>query len=119
MFIKGHIEWRGEHAVHPDAQKVDFSADEDYVVTPLLQGFADVLNQYTKGFKEWKVGEPQTIFRKAFAPFGLAEGQIFMEYDLILVLNGMMFWGARHVDGRGFNTEENRPANLQIPMIRR
>jgi hypothetical protein len=46
-------------------------------------------------------------------------GQIFMEYDLIFVLNGMMFWGARHVDGRGFDTEENRPANLQIPMIKR
>ena len=50
---------------------------------------------------------------------GLAEGQIFKEYDLIFVLNEMMFWGARNVDGRGFDREENRPTNLQIPLIRK
>ena len=116
MSIKGHIEWRGEHAITPGAQKVDFSADEEYVVTPMIQGFADILNQSTKGFSEWKVGESQSILKKAFVPFGLAEGQVFKEYDLVYVLNNMMFWGARHVDGRGFDTEENRPTNLQIPM---
>ena len=78
-----------------------------------------MLNQYTKGFNEWKVGDPQSIFKKAFPPFGLAEGKIFKEYDLIHILDGMMFWGARNVDGRGFDTEENRPTNLQIPMIKR
>ncbi|AYB34833.1 hypothetical protein [Chryseolinea soli] len=119
MSITGHIEWCGDHAVVPNTQKVDFSADEEYIVTPLLQGFADVLNQYTKGFNEWKVSEPQSIFKKAFAPFGLTEGNIFKEYDLIYVLNDMMFWGARHVDGRGFDTEENRPTSLQIPMVRK
>src|ERR1700741_1684598 len=55
MSIKGHIEWRGEHPAAPGAQKVDFSADEEYMVTPLSQSFADILNQYTKGFNEWKV----------------------------------------------------------------
>ena len=119
MFIKGHIQWRGEHPIASGAQKVDFAADEEYTVTPLLQGFADILNQYTKGFDEWKVGEPQNIFKKAFTPFGLAEGQIFKEYDLICVFNDMMFWGARNVDGRGFDKEENRPTNLQIPLIRK
>ena len=119
MFIKGHLQWRGEHPIATGAQKVDFAADEEYTVTPLLQGFADILNQYTKGFDEWKVGEPQSIFKKAIAPFGLAEGQIFKEYDLIYVFNDMMFWGARNVDGRGFDKEENRPTNLQIPLIKR
>src|SRR5260221_10233458 len=116
MSIKGHIEWRGEHAITPGAQKVDFSADEEYVVTPMIQGFADILNQYTKGFSEWKVGESQSILKKAFVPFGLAAGQVFKEYDLVYVLNSMMFWGARHVCGRGFDTVENRPTNLQIPI---
>jgi hypothetical protein len=119
MQIKGHMEWRGEHPIAPGAQKVDFSADEEYIVTPLVQGFADVLNQYTKGFDEWKVGEAQNILKKPFAPFGLAEGQIFKEYDLIYVYNDMMFWGARNIDGRGFDTEENRPTNLQIPLTRK
>ena len=118
MSIKGHIQWRGDHPIAPGAQKVDFTADEEYAVTPLIQGFADVLNQYTRGFDQWKVGETQSILRKAFAPFGLAEGQIFKEYDLIYTSAGMMFWGARNIDGRGFDTEENRPTNLQIPMVR-
>ena len=119
MFIKGHIQWHCEHPVAAGAQKVNFAADEEYTVTPLLQGFADILNQYTKGFDEWKVGEPQSILKKTFPPFGLAEGQIFKEYDLIYVFNDMMFWGARNVDGRGFDKEENRPTNLQIPLIKR
>ena len=118
MDIKGHTEWKGEHPVAPGAQKVDFIADEGYSVTPLLQGFADVLNQYTKESNTWKVSETQSILGKVFAPFGLAEGQIFKEYDLVYLYNDMMFWGARNIDGRGFDTEENRPTNLQIPMIR-
>lgn len=119
MFINGHMEWQGEHAITAGAQKVNFAADAEYNVTPLLQGFADVLSQYTKGFNQWKVGETQSIFKKAFVPFGLSEGQLFKEYDLIYVLDDMMFWGARHVDGRGFDKEENRPTNLQIPLTRK
>jgi hypothetical protein len=118
MSINGHIEWLGDHPIAPGAQKVNFSADDEYRVTPLVQGFADILNQYTKGFNEWKVGESQSIMNKAFPPFGLVKGQIFKEYDLIYLFSGMMFWGARNVDGRGFDTEANRPTNLQIPMIR-
>ena len=60
----------------------------------------------------------QSIFRKSFAPFGLTEGVDFKEYDLVYVTHEMLFWGARNVDGRGFDTEANRPTNLQIPLIR-
>jgi hypothetical protein len=118
MSINGHVEWLGEHPIAPGARRVNFSADVEYRVRPLLQGFADVLNQYTRGFDEWRIGASQSILKKAFPPFGLAEGQIFEEYDLIYVFADMMFWGARNVDGRGFDTEANRPTNLQIPMIR-
>lgn len=119
MAIKGHTEWRGTHPIAAGAQMVDFSADEEYMVTPMLQGFVDILKQYTSDFNEWKIGESQSILRKKFVPFGLAEGQIFKEYDLIYIFNNMMFWGARNVDGRGFDKEENRPTNLQIPLIRK
>ena len=43
--IKGHVIWRGPHPVAAGAQKVDFVADEAYEVTPLIPGFADLLNQ--------------------------------------------------------------------------
>ncbi|MEI9921653.1 MAG: hypothetical protein WDO14_23110 [Bacteroidota bacterium] len=119
LVIKGSIQWAGEHPIAKDAYKVNFIADEAYDVTPLLQGFADVLNQIaSKGYEPWKVNETQSIFKKAFAPFGLAEGQVFSEFDLICIFNNMMFWGARNVDGRGFDTEANRPTNLQIPLYR-
>lgn len=117
--IKGHIVWQGEHLIADGAQKVKFVADEAYEVTPLIQGFADVVNQIAgKEFDKWEVNATQSILGKAFPPFGLSEGQIFTEHDLIYVSSDMLFWGARNVDGRGFDTEENRPTNLQIPLVR-
>lgn len=119
IFIKGHMAWQGAHPIAEGAQKVDFIADKGYEVTPLLQGFADVLNQIAgEGYARWEVGGTQSIFGKGFAPFGLAEGTNFMEFDLVHVRDDLLFWGARHVDGRGFDTEENRPTNLQIPLVR-
>ncbi len=118
--IAGHMFWRGEHPIAPGAQKVDFLADEAYAVTPLIQPFADVLNKVaTGGYARWEIGGKQDIFGKAFAPFGLAEGQHFKEHDLVYLWRELLFWGARNIDGRGFDTEENRPTNLQIPMTRK
>lgn len=117
--IAGHMTWRGDHPVAPGAQSVDFAADEAYAVTPLLPPFADVLAKVaTDGYAPWKVGEKQSILGKAFAPFGLAKGAVFKEFDLVHLESGMLFWGARHPDGRGFDSEANRPQNLQIPLVR-
>src|ERR1700688_1320582 len=72
--IGGHMLWQGAHPIAPGAQKVDFVADESYEVTPLAQGFADVLNKIASaGYAPWAVNLSQSIFRKAFAPFGLEE----------------------------------------------
>ena len=119
ILIRGHIVWQGDHPIAAGAQKVNFIADTTYEVTPLVQGFADAMNQVaSKGFNKWELNGTQSVMGKAFAPFGLAEGQTFAEYDLIYVHDNMLFWGARNVDGRGFDTEENRPTNLQIPLVR-
>ena len=118
--IGGHILWQGPHPIAPGAQKVDFVADESYEVTPLAQGFADVLNKVAvDGYGAWAVNAPQSIFGKIFVPFGLKQGANFMEYDLVYLRGDLLFWGARNIDGRGFDTEQNRPTNLQIPMIRK
>ena len=120
IVIAGHMLWRGDHPIAIGAQKVDFIADEAYEVTPLLQGFADLLNQVAaQGFAKWEAGHAQSVFGKTFAPFGLTAGKNFMEYDLVYLSHDMLFWGARNVDGRGFDTEQNRPTNLQIPLIRK
>lgn len=119
IVIQGHMIWRGPHAIAAGAQKVDFIADEGYTVTPMLPGFADLLNKVAStGYQPWQVGQTQSVFGKAFVPFGLVAGRNFMEFDLVHLSHGLLFWGARHVDGRGFDSEENRPTNLQIPMSR-
>ncbi len=118
--LRGHMRWQGEHPIAQGAQKVDFVADEDYVVTPLAQAFADVLDRVAgAGYAKWEVNAPQRVFAKSFAPFGLVEGRNFMEYDLVYLRGDMLFWGARHVDGRGFDSEANRPTSLQIPLVRK
>jgi hypothetical protein len=118
--IGGRMLWQGAHPIVSGAQKVDFIADESYEVTPLAQGFADILNKVASaGYAPWAVNSPQSIFGKTFAPFALKEGTNFMEYDLVYLRGDLLFWGARNIDGRGFDTEQNRPTNLQIPMVRK
>jgi hypothetical protein len=112
--IGGHMLWQGPHPIAAGAQKVD------YEVTPLAQGFVDVLNKVAvAGYAPWAANSPQSIFGKSFVPFGLKEGTNFMEYDLVYLRGDLLFWGARNIDGRGFDTEQNRPTNLQIPLIRK
>lgn len=117
--LVGHMAWVGPHPIADGAQKVDFTADEAYAVTPLLPPFADILNKVAaNGYAKWEVGGRQSVFGKPFAPFGLVEGQTFKEYDLVHIARDLLFWGARNIDGRGFEAEENRPTNLQIPLVR-
>jgi hypothetical protein len=120
IVLGGHMVWRGPHPIAAGAQKVDFIADDAYEVAPLAQGFADALNRVAhEGFSPWQVNGAQSVLGKTFAPFGLVAGKYFQEFDLVYLRQDLLYWGARHVDGRGFDTEENRPTNLQIPLARR
>jgi len=119
ILIKGHNVWQGEHTVAPGAQLLDYIADIAYEITPLIQGFADAINKApTPGLNPWEVNVTQDIKAKAFPAFGLSEGQIYVDYDLVYICNDLLFMGSKHVDGRAFDTPENRPTNLQIPLIR-
>jgi hypothetical protein len=86
--------WQGDHPIAALAQKLTFIADDEYEVTPLSLGFADTMNQVaSKVFDKGEVHRTQSIFKKAFPPFGLAEGQVFLEYDLVYLHNDRLFWG--------------------------
>ena len=50
--------------------------------------------------------------------FHIEEGQIVGDYDLIYFKHGLLFMGAKHVDGTPFDKVENRPHQLQIPLER-
>jgi hypothetical protein len=48
--------------------------------------------------------------------FNIKEGQIAADYDLIYFKNGLLFMGAKHVDGTPFDQPERRPHQLQVPL---
>ena len=84
IILKGRTVWQGEHPIAPGAQKIDYIADEAYDITPLIQGFADAMNAAAGShYEKWEVGNTQSILGKAFAPFGLSEGQVYGEFDLV------------------------------------
>jgi hypothetical protein len=119
IVIKGHNLWGEAHPIAQDAYNLDYVADKAYEVTPLHQGFADVANRFpANGLNTWEVNVMQDLIGKAFPLFSLVEGQTYVDYDLIYVYNDMLFNGSKNVDGRPFDEPENRPTNLQIPLVR-
>ncbi|GAB3920737.1 hypothetical protein [Larkinella terrae] len=120
IVIRGHNVWQGEHPLASGAFKVDYVADEAYEVTPLHPGFADAVNRFpTSDLNRWEVGVTQDVKEKGFPAFGLTEGEIYVDYDLIYIYNDLFFNGSKNVDGRAFDKPENRPTNLQVPLIRK
>lgn len=118
--IKGHLQWQGEHPVAAGAQKVDYVADKAYEVTPLHAGWVDAVNRIpAKGLNKWELNVMQDLKGKAFPAFGLTEAKIYVDYDLIYIYDDMLFNGSKNVDGRPFNKPENRPTNLQVPLVRK
>lgn len=120
MLIKGHIAFDGEHPIAQGAYKLNYVADGGFEVTPLHQGFADIANKFpAKGINKWEVNVMQDVKGKTFPVLDLKEEQDFKECDLIYIFNDMLFNGSRNIDGRPFDKPENRPTNLQIPLIRK
>lgn len=118
--FKGHTVWGKPHPIAEGAYEIDYILDQGFEVTPLHQMFADQLNQApTAGLSAWKVNVTQDIKGKEFPLFGIKAGQTVGDYDLIYVRDGLLFMGAKHVDGRGFDRPENRPTNLQVPLCRK
>jgi len=120
IVIKGHLVWQGDHPIAPGAQKVDYVADDAYEITPLHQGFADAVNQFpSTELGKWEINVMQDVKGIEFPVFGLTGGQIYVDYDLIYIYDDMLFNGSKNVDGRAFDKPENRPSNLQVPMVRK
>lgn len=118
--IKGHLVWQGEHPLVEGAYKVDYVADIAYDLSPLHDNFAMILNKIAAtGFEKWEINVSQSVKGRSFAAFGLEEGQVYVDYDLIYVYNDLLFNGSKNVDGRPFDKPANRPTNLQVPLRRK
>ena len=117
--FKGHLNWGNAHPIADGAWEIDYVLDKGFGVTPMNDDVAAMLNQgLPEGMTPFQAGVKQDILQKAFPMFNIVEGQIVTDFDLIYFKNGMLFMGAKHVDGTPFDKQEHRPHQLQIPLIR-
>lgn len=117
--FKGHLKWGEEHPIANGAWKIDYVLDEGFAVTPLNDQAAMMLNAgLPEGMSPFVTNEKKDILQQAFPMFNIIEGQIVSDYDLIYFKNGLLFMGAKHVDGTPFDKPENRPHQLQIPLVK-
>ena len=117
--FKGQLNWGKAHAIADGAWEVDYILDEGFGVTPKNDQVAAMLNQGKPAdLPDFQTGVKQDILKRAFPMFNIVEGQVVSDYDLIYFTNGLLFMGAKHVDGTPFDKAENRPHQLQIPLQR-
>ncbi|MEM6327951.1 MAG: hypothetical protein AAF791_12600 [Bacteroidota bacterium] len=117
--FRGHLHWHGPHPIADGAFSVDYVLDTGFDVTPLNPSAADMLNAMpAEGVPPFEAGVTQSILGKPFPLFNMVEGQTVVDYDLLYLRDGMLFFGAKHVDGTPFDSPENRPHQLQVPLVR-
>lgn len=117
--FKGHLHWGEPHPIADGAWMIDYVLDEGFSITPLHEQAVAMLNQMAApGVAPFAVGVKQDLLKKAFPLFNIEEGQIVADHDLIYFSHGMLFMGAKHVDGTPFDKPERRPHQLQIPLAR-
>ncbi|NJN96109.1 MAG: hypothetical protein HC875_19385 [Anaerolineales bacterium] len=117
--FKGSLHWGNPHPIAEGAWEIDYVLDEGFGVTPMHGDAAAMLNQIpVEGLPPFEAGVKQDILQKPFPLFNIEAGQIVSDYDLIYFNHGMLFMGAKHVDGTPFDKPERRPHQLQIPLAR-
>jgi len=115
--FKGGLKWGNQHPIAQGAWEIDYLLNEGFGVTPRHENAAVMLNQgLVEGVAPFEVGVKQDILKKAFPMFNIVEDQIVSDYDLIYFSHGMLFMGAKHVDGTPFDRPDRRPHQLQIPL---
>ena len=121
MQIAGHVKYGDPLPITSGAYEADYVADEGFSITLLNSAFVSALNSIPQpeGIQPWELHVPQDVLGKSVPAFGLKAGEYFIEYDLIYIHDNLLFNGSRNVDGRPFDKPENRPTNLQVPLIRK
>lgn len=117
--FKGELKWGNSHPIARGAWEIDYILNEGFAVTPLNPQAAEMLNGgLPDDMESFETNIKKDILGKAFPIFNIVEGQIVADYDLIYFKNGLLFMGAKHVNGTPFDKPENRPHQLQIPLER-
>jgi len=115
--FKGDLVWGDTHPIADGAWNIDYILNKGFAVTPLNDEATAMLNMgLPEGMTPFVPNEKKDILGKAFPMFHIEEGQIVGDYDLIYFRHGLLFMGAKHVDGTPFDKPGNRPHQLQIPL---
>lgn len=107
----GHLVWHGPHPVASGAFSVDYVCDTTFAITPRTEESAAIFNVGVQG--------PQSVFAVGRRTSVLGQRPVIVDHDLLLVREGFLFMGAKHVDGGQFDSPAARPVALQIPLIRK
>lgn len=122
----GEVKWRDRNPAADGAWSQDYVLNKKLELTVLAPPVADKLNMLPAGAcgdGKFVIGEKRDILGKPCALLKFVEGsQYVIDHDFLYVREDtpdMLFMGAKHVDGTGFYSPENRPqVGLQQPLIR-
>ena len=64
MFIKGHIEWQGEHSITAGAQKVNFAAMKNTLLLHYCKALLTFLTSTRKDLKNGKLANHKVFLKK-------------------------------------------------------
>lgn len=117
--FKGKLNWGDAHPIAEGAWNIDYILSEGFSVTPLHEQAVAMLNQVRpENIAPFELNKTSDILKMSFPLFNIEAGQIVSDYDLIYFKHGLLFMGAKHVDGTPFDKPERRPNQLQIPLER-
>lgn len=122
----GEVVWHGPNPAAAGAWSQDYVLNRKLTLTILAEPMVAQMNQMPPGAcgdGPFVVGEVRDILGKPCVLLKYVEGSAFVvDHDLLHVRQdtpGMLFMGAKHVDGTGFYAPENRPlVGLQQPLIK-
>lgn len=89
-------------------------------LTPQSQAIVDFLNSAPDGdcgVDTWEIGVEQDVSETGCTLLGIDLSEPITEYEVVLVRDGYLFFGARPLDGSGLSSPESRPTALQVPLI--
>ena len=119
--FEGHLVSHGDSPAADGAEKIDYVLDRALRLTPMNDAFTEQMNGLPDGAcgtERWETGVEQSVMETGCALLNLAEGQIYVDHDIVHVVDDMLFFGAKPVDGSNFDVEERRPVQLQVPLVR-
>jgi len=124
--IAGDIVWHGPNAAVPGAWSQDYVLNRSLRLTILAEPMVTQLNALPPGAcgdGPFVLGQERDILAKPCMLLRFVDGNRFVvDHDFLYVRDdapNLLFMGAKHVDGSGFYTPDNRPTvGLQQPLLK-